>query len=459
MRTLYVRIVVLTILALLVSSVLSFLLANLYYQSFLKSYNEEKLMGVAESLVAEYEANPTLELDPYLQTAAHLNYQLFTIDEQGHRTSYGTEFKDDRLDDGVVQRVLGGEKYQGILENRHGLFVTGFFENTLQNSVGVPLHVGGKTYAVFLRPDIERMFGEVRVLLAFLLVGTLVLSLLFLVVFMRFVVKPINRLTAATQKIAEGEYDIRLESSRRDEIGELARQFSKMAGELKQVEAMRQEFVSNVSHEIQSPLTSIKGFSQALRTADMEADERDLYLGIIEAESERLSSLSKQLLTLASLERESAAPDKTPYRLDEQIREAVLVLEWQWQEKNLHMALDLPEVTVQGDRQLLHLVWINLLTNAIKFTPAEGSVEVELINEGSDLWITIRDTGIGIPASEVPRVFERFYKGDKSRNRTAAGSGLGLAIVSKIVALHRGHIHVESEWGVGTEVRVRLPRL
>ncbi|KEO81860.1 sensor histidine kinase [Tumebacillus flagellatus] len=459
MKTLYVRTVVLMVLALIVSSVLSFLLSNVYYQSFLKSYNEEKLMGVVESLAAEYEANPGLDLDGYLQTAAHLNYQLAVIDETGHRVFYGSEFKDRELDAGVVTRVLHGQKYHGILENRHGLFVTGFFENTLKNSVGVPLQAQGKTVALFLRPDIERMLGEVRVLLAFLLAGTFVLSLVFLVVFAHFVVKPVKRLTAATQKISEGEYDVRLESSRRDEIGELARQFSQMAGELKQLESMRQEFVSNVSHEIQSPLTSIKGFSQALRTADMAAEERDLYLGIIEAESERLSSLSKQLLTLASLDKEAAQVEKTLYRLDEQIREALLVLEWQWQEKGLQVDLQLPDVTVQGDRHLLQLVWINLLTNAVKFTDAGGRIRVALINEGSDVWVRVQDSGIGISESELPRVFERFYKGDKSRNRTRAGSGLGLAIVDKIVRLHGGAVSVNSKLGEGTTVEVRLPRL
>ncbi|MGZ4123580.1 MAG: sensor histidine kinase, partial [Tumebacillaceae bacterium] len=337
--------------------------------------------------------------------------------------------------------------------------VTGFFENTLDNSVGVPLHAGGKVYALFLRPNIERMFGEVRILFALLLVLTFSISLLLLVIFTRFLVNPIKRLTKATQQIAEGEFDISLDVSRTDEIGELARHFSQMTDELRKVENMRQEFVSNVSHEIQSPLTSIQGFALALRTEELPDEERESYLAVIEAESRRLSSLSTQLLTLARLDKETAMPEKTAFRLDEQIREVVLLLEWQWEEKDLQLVLDLPEVTVQGDRQLLHLVWINLLTNSIKFTPPGGTLRVQVTPQPHEVMVAVQDSGIGIPQSELKRVFERFYKADKSRNRTQSGSGLGLAIVQKIVHLHRGRVEVQSEPGVGTTFSIRLPHL
>lgn len=459
MKTLYFRIVAMTMLIILGSSVLSFLLSNLYYQSFVKEYNEQKLMSLADDVVREYEAHPTLDLAEYLNTIANLSYQLYVVDPQGHGALYGAPFRDSTIDPAIVQQVQSGHRYHGIMTYKHGLFVTGFFRNTLENSVGVPLHVQNQTYALFLRPNIERMFGEVQILLTMLLVITFMLSLLFLVVFTRFLVNPIKRLTQATKQIAEGQFELKLESNRQDEIGDLARHFSRMAGELKKLEAMRQEFVSNVSHEIQSPLASIQGFSQALRTEDMPPEEQDAYLAIIETESRRLSSLSQQLLTLASLDKEATTFDKMSYRLDEQIREIVLLLEWQWQEKQLHLEVELPDVTVNLDRQLMHLVWINLLTNAIKFTPEHGTISVQLQEGEQDVRVTVRDTGRGIPTDELPRIFDRFYKGDKARNRTQAGTGLGLAIVQKIIKLHRGAVHVESELGVGTSFFITLPRL
>jgi signal transduction histidine kinase len=457
MRTLYLRIVLTMTLIVIGSGGLAFVLSNVYYQSSLKVPNEQKLMSVVESVTAEYEAHPSLPLEEYLTNISRLNYQLYVVDEQGRGARYGAAFHDEEtLDPAIVQRVLGGEEYHGITEHPHGLFVTGFFQNTLANSVGMPLHAAGHTYAVFLRPDIERMFGEMRDLLRVLVVLMLVVSVVLLLIATRYLVKPIKRLTAATQQLAEGVFDISLDVSRRDEIGELAQHFSQMAAELKQVEGMRQEFVSNVSHEIQSPLTSIKGFSQALRTEEMEQEERASYLAIIEAESERLSSLSKQLLTLASLEQETMLPERSPYRLDEQIREAVLVLEWQWREKRVDVELNLPEITVRADRQMLQQVWINLLTNSIKFTPSGGVIAVQLAEGAEEVQVTVRDTGIGIPPDELPRVFDRFYKADKSRNRARSGSGLGLAIVQKIVKLHGGRVEIQSELGVGTAVSIQI---
>lgn len=459
MKSLYVRIVGMTFFVVLGSFLLAFLLSNLYYQLNLKDYNAQKLMGIVESIASEYERNPALDLQNYLHSVANLNYQLYLVDEQGHGTLYGDAFKDTTLPQGTVQQVQKGHRYDGVLDSKHGWFVTGFFENTLDNSVGVPLHANGHTYALFMRPNIERMFGELRILLAVLFLLTFAISLLMLVIFTRFLVKPIKKLTRATQEIAGGEFDISLDVSRSDEIGELARHFDKMTDELRKLEHMRQEFVSNVSHEIQSPLTSIQGFSLALRTEEMEADERDAYLAIIESESQRLSALSKQLLTLAALDKDSTTPNKAEFRLDEQIRDVVLLLEWQWAEKSLELELDLPEVLIRADRELMHLVWINLLTNSIKFTDVGGTLRVQMEDIGDEVQVRVQDTGIGISPEELARVFERFYKGDKSRNRNRSGTGLGLSIVQKIIRLNGGNVEMQSELGVGTTVLVRLPRL
>jgi signal transduction histidine kinase len=223
---------------------------------------------------------------------------------------------------------------------------------------------------------------------------------------------------------------------------------------------MRQEFVANVSHEFQTPLTSIQGFARAVLDKQVTEEQSERYLTIIEQESKRLSSLSKQLLKLAALDKEDQRLQLTTFRLDEQIREIIIMLEWQWSDKRLNLELELPEATIAADAHLLYEVWLNLISNAIYFTPSAGTIGVEITDGGSEgIAIGIRDSGIGIPASELPYIFERFHKADKSRNRSSSGSGLGLSIVRKIVSLHQGTIEVRSEVGKGTLFTVRIPRL
>ncbi len=263
----------------------------------------------------------------------------------------------------------------------------------------------------------------------------------------------------ALEQIAQGDFSIRLENSPQDNqiVNVLANSVNKMALELEQMEALRQEFIANVSHEIQSPLTSIRGFAQALQNDRLDADSRHHYLTIIESESLRLSRITEDLLRLAALESEQAKFDPKRYRLDKQIRSLILVCEPQWVEKSLALNVNLAEVEINADEDLLSQVWTNLIHNSIKFTPNGGHVDIDLRPQGQDVLFEIRDTGIGIPEGDLPRVFERFYKADKSRTKSPGGSGLGLAIVKKIVEMHLGKIDVQSDPGSGTTFRVRLP--
>ncbi|ARU60328.1 sensor histidine kinase [Tumebacillus avium] len=458
MKSLYVRIVLMTVVIVMVSALFGFWMSNLYYQLHLKGYNEQKLYEIATETAQLYERNPDPDLDAYFTSIAKLNYQLYVFDPQLQAKAFGDAFRETDIPPETVRQVQAGEAYRGA-EHTGRLFVTGFFENTLRNSVGVPLQANGETYALFLRPNIERMFGEVRVLFARLLLFTFLFSLALILVSTRYLVKPLKLLTAATKRIAEGDFALELDVARQDEIGRLARDFSRMADSLRKLDQTRQEFVANVSHEIQSPLTSIQGFSQALRTERMTEEEREAYLQIIETESRRLSSLSKQLLTLASLDHAEEAWEVSRFRLDEQIRDVVKSLQWQWSEGELGIDLQLQPVTVSGQPHFLHLVWVNLLTNSIKFTPPGGEIRIVIGADSREVTVEIADTGIGIAEEDLQNVFERFYKADKARSRKLAGSGLGLAIVHKIVQMHGGSVEAASEKGVGTSFKVRLPHL
>ena len=263
----------------------------------------------------------------------------------------------------------------------------------------------------------------------------------------------------AMQKIAKGDFSVQLDNTfRENELGSvLVKSMNDMALELNQMEKMRQEFISDVSHEIQSPLTSIRGFAQALRNDQLSPEERHRYLGIIETESTRLSRITEDLLKLASLESRQLKFEPKPYRLDRQIRGLILACEPQWTGKGIDMDVCLEEIEITADEDLLSQAWINLIHNSIKFTPQSGSVRVALCRRDGKVHFRIADTGIGIAGEDQARVFERFYKADRSRARSAGGSGLGLSIVKRIVDMHHGTIDVESTLGVGSTFTVLLP--
>jgi two-component system phosphate regulon sensor histidine kinase PhoR len=263
----------------------------------------------------------------------------------------------------------------------------------------------------------------------------------------------------ALEKIAQGDFSIRLDNEFQNHqiASELANTVNKMALELDQMENMRQEFISNVSHEIQSPLTSIRGFAQALENDQLSLEERHHYLGIIENESTRLSRITDNLLKLASLESKQLKFEPRLYRLDRQIRDLILACEPQWAGKGIDLDAALEEVEINADEDLLSQVWINLIHNSIKFTPQGGRVCVGLHWQGSNIAFRITDTGIGIAEEDQARVFERFFKADKSRERAKGGSGLGLPIAKKIVEMHKGVIQIESKLGAGATSTVSLP--
>ncbi|HDR7718280.1 envelope stress sensor histidine kinase HitS [Bacillus albus] len=261
------------------------------------------------------------------------------------------------------------------------------------------------------------------------------------------------------QKIAKGDFSVKIRNEEKydGEIGVLVKSINDMTDELNAMEKMRQEFVSNVSHEIQSPLTSIKGFARALQDDNLSEEKRKHYLTIIETETTRLSKLSQNLLKLTLLESEEYTPEKATYRLDQQLKQIVLNSEPLWAEKEIELDLDLEKVHITADQESMSQVWINLIHNSIKFTPNGGTITIQLKEQVKLIEVRIRDTGIGISEEQKQHIFERFFKADSSRNRAYGGSGLGLAIVKKVVDLHQGEIKVESIEGHGVEFSVRIP--
>jgi two-component system phosphate regulon sensor histidine kinase PhoR len=260
------------------------------------------------------------------------------------------------------------------------------------------------------------------------------------------------------RRIAKGDFAVQLPvQSRPDPFSEIVRSINSMAIELSQMEQMRQEFISNVSHEIQSPLTSISGFAKVLQNSELDQLERVHYLSIIEAESLRLAKLSENLLKLTSLESEHHPFEIKRYRLDKQLRNLILACEPLWVDKSIEMDIDLEDIQIHADEDLMSQVWVNLIHNSIKFTPQNGTIQISAKKHGNEVIIKIADNGLGIAEEDLAFIFDRFYKADKSRNRTTMGSGLGLSIVNKIINMHQGTIQAESKLGEWTEMTLQLP--
>lgn len=458
MKSLYSRIVVTMLVVILSSSLLGFFFANIYYQIKLKPFNDEKTAKIAQEVQQFYQSNGEISLKEYLENVGELGYELYLTDGKDQSAYFGGAFRKKDLPNKTVQQVLAGETYHGIEMFDTGIFITGFFDNDVRNTIGVPVKADGEQLALFIRQDPEQQFGELRIFFAMILIFTSIISTLFVLISGRYIVKPVVKLTHATKKIRRGNYDVGLEVRRKDEIGQLADSFAKMASELEKSEAARQEFVANVSHELQSPLTSMQGFARLLGSGTLTEKEQKEYLTVLSEETTRLSSLTKQLLTLASLDQESELRKKEPVQLAEQWRQLIQMTEWSWREKELTINLELADINYSGDAELLYQVWSNLLNNAIKYTPKSGNIQVRLYEETTDVFVEVWNSGVGISKEDMAKIFERFYKASQSRTREEGSSGLGLSICKKIITLHHGEVTVESNTEKGTTFKVKLPK-
>ncbi|MEK4029138.1 HAMP domain-containing sensor histidine kinase [Pseudobacillus sp. FSL P4-0506] len=457
MRSLYMKFVGVTIGIMLISSLLAFFISNTYYQQKLKPYNDQKNTKIALGIATFTDKHPDMDLEEYLQNISSVGYQLYLVDDSGHETYFGAPFRVKNLSTFTKEQVLQGRTYHGILYFPQETFVTGFFANELKNTIGVPLTHNKKNYALFLRPDIKLLFNEMHLLFGWLLAFTIALSIVMVLFSTKYLVKPISHLTSATKSLSNGDFNVELDVNRHDELGELSNSFLRMARKLEQMDDIRKEFISNISHDIQSPLSNIQGYTNLVDNDSISAEERSSYISVINSEIRRLSTLTKQLLLLASLDRNEEIVKKKPFNVGQQIKELVQSYKWKIGEKDIMLSYSLPDIQVVGDPSLLNTVWDNLLSNAIKYNKPNGNIDISIIQKGTAAFITFEDTGIGLNPAELERIFDPFYRADLNRSRTVEGTGLGLSIVSSIVRLHSGHISVSSTKKAGTTFVVELP--
>ena len=267
--------------------------------------------------------------------------------------------------------------------------------------------------------------------------------------------RPVSLLSEGMKRIAEGDFDLRLDETRKDEFGQLNHNFNIMSEKLSEIEILGNDFIDNVSHEFKTPLSAMQGYATLLQDVDCTEEERKEYLAAIIDAVRVLSSLSSNILELSKLEAQSIDLNTTRFSLDEQMRQIILMFEPLWEEKRLAINASLEKVDIQGNEEMLITVWSNLLSNAIKFSEEGGQISVRIYQDQNRAVIEISNTGGGIEPKAVPRVFDKFYQADTSRQDK--GNGLGLALVKKIVDLHGGEVKARSEFGVEATFIVLLP--
>ncbi len=274
--------------------------------------------------------------------------------------------------------------------------------------------------------------------------------------------KPMRRLSRAMRAVAQGDFTVSVKPvhkrSKFDYMDLMFEDFNRMVQELSSIETMKDDFIANVSHEIKTPLSVIRGYASALQRENLTDEERWEYAQTISTASENLSTLISNILKLNKLENQEIVPNAQPYDLTRQLSDCALAHEELWEKKNIEFDAQLEErVMIMADESMLEMVFNNLIANAIKFTEPGGRVLLRQEKEGGDVIVTVSDTGCGMDAETVKHIFDKFYQGDTSHSRE--GNGLGLALVKRVLDISGGTIRVTSAPGEGTEFVVRLKRM
>lgn len=288
-----------------------------------------------------------------------------------------------------------------------------------------------------------------------LVMNVIVISAVVMKLASRKMLKPIQQIAEATKKVSLGDFKVRLETKRNDEIGELTNNFNQMVKELGSIELLQKDFINNVSHEIKTPITSIQGFAKLLEDDNISKEEKQEYLNIIVEESNRLLNISTNILRLSKLQNQEKITKKDIINVTEQIRKTISLLEPKWKEKNLSFDISTQEIYYYGDEEITFQIWVNLIDNAIKFSEENGKISIKIKQEDCNIVVKIKDNGIGMDENEQQKIYTRFYQIDQSHSQE--GSGLGLSIVKRIVDLSNGKIEVESKKNVGTTFTIKLP--
>ena len=323
----------------------------------------------------------------------------------------------------------------------------------ITDSKGEP--VGAIRYVVSLEEADRKIFIAIS---AVCLVGILIMFFIFIssTYFLTSIVKPVREISSTAKRIAEGDFNARIEKFYDDEIGDLCDTINYMAGELGTADKMKNDFISSVSHELRTPLTAIKGWAETMQLDGFQ-DRRTLEkgMGIIIKETERLNGIVEEVLDFSRIQQDRMVLIMDKLDILAELDESIYMQRERANSENKHIVYEAPEMLppVIGDRNRLRQVFINIIDNALKYSSSDGVISINVALVGENVIITIADNGCGIPAADLPKVKQKFYKA----NQTVRGSGIGLAVADEIIRLHNGSLDIDSTEGVGTTVTISVP--
>lgn len=399
--------------------------------------------------------------------AKTLNLRITVIDNQGRVMG------DSETDPSLMENHK--DRLEVIKAFEHGYGQSTRFSDTLNYNmkyVAIRLDDGDNPLGIvrFALPLSEVQL-QIRTIYRVVLWGAIVAIIIALTVayfVSKSITSPINQMQDVAQRIARGDFDRKVKVKSKDELGKLAKSLNIMADELQQkienlkkMDRVRTDFVANVSHELKTPLTLIKGYTETLEDRVIDDKERaQKFISIIKDHTNRLENIINDLLSLSELELSKNSIDKTNLDLKSLIDEVAMGFGHALDVKKLTLSIGSQgkDFKIPADKDKIEQVFVNLIDNAIKYTKDSGKIEISLLEQQNSITVTVEDNGIGIAAEHLDRVFERFYRVDKARSRELGGTGLGLGIAKHIVQAHNGTIKIESQIEKGTRVLVTLPK-
>ena len=332
------------------------------------------------------------------------------------------------------------------------------FQLLIQSVAIIITAVGSFMFMTWIIQDILNV-NHIYISAGYEIAGTLLMMMVVLVstntYFYRKRIKEVDTLSAAIELVAQGDFTTKIEVNPKDPISNIYEDFNKMTAELASVAMLRNDFINSYSHEFKTPVASINGFAELLLEKEVSEEDRATYLEIIRDESARLSKLTSDTLLLSRLMNQQIMTDTEEYDLGEQLRQCSILLSNAWLSKNIEFSADFIHLRYNGNKDMLQHLWINLIGNAIKFTPDNGEISVTVTGKDDNAIVIVADTGEGMSEETLKHLFEPYYQGDASRS--IHGLGLGLAIAKRITELHKGSITVKSRLGEGSEFTVTLP--
>lgn len=446
-----------TLIIVLISVFIGFIISNVIYVAFVNEKMNNRYLQMAEQLAEEIEQQ---EINfegalGFLETMSHLGYQIALVSEDGEMITFGEPFKKTALSDEMLALFEGEKVYHGVKNMKKSYLMLSHFSNDVRNTTGTTITLEEQEWALFLRSNNTSFFTEFHLIILGFIIAVFISSIVGILFMSRRLSNPLTELTSATNEIANHNYEYPLMVNRKDEIGQLADSFRMMQKRLANTDEARKKFINNVSHDFQSPLLNIQGYAELL-DKEVTSVEGKKYIQVIQSEARRLSNLTKQLLILTTIDQGTYILNKQFVRIDEQLRQVINSMLWRIEEKGLEIKIDLQPITLYADRSLLMNVWENLISNAIKYNKEYGEIALYCYEDEHHVIVKIQDTGIGIQQNVLEKIFERFYRLDKARNKD--GMGLGLSIVQEVLAYHEATIEVDSEINKGTTFIVSFPK-